>query len=352
MKSSQKKLILLLSLMYLYNISPISIAYSQGLSPNQPNSGLLPGSSVFHSPLDATVSKEKFNDVPDSITVPNPQDVLNLDTIFYPNLNSTYGDLSGLDILTFDKLKEKFVKARKHTNNIHVEEIPEIYQIALSTLREESKDYIRTVNIGNDSSENFVNVSVKKKDGELDTGSQETIDRITRLISRGDQEEAIKLIDKEAFKPRKDPWYMAKLAGLYEQVGKYNRAAGLYDKALDLKPGRIELLYSYAYCLYKDDKLDKAEKNMNKVLEIDPKFTLAHYHLGNIHFKDGEYYEALKSYNEAIKLNPLSADAYYNTGLILEIMGKKDLAAKYYDRCLTLKSDDNQAKDAIQRLQN
>ncbi|OGI22624.1 MAG: hypothetical protein A2287_08005 [Candidatus Melainabacteria bacterium RIFOXYA12_FULL_32_12] len=351
MKIHQKKLILLLSLVYLQWNNPVSTVYSQDLLPAQFNPGV---SSGISTQFDLKINKEKFNDIPDSIINPCPQDALKLDSAFYPNLDSSYGDLSGLDILTFDRLKEKFVKAKKekNKNGIKIEDIPQVYEIALSTLREESKDYIKTVNIGEHGHpENFVNVASKNKSDQHNPDSQVIIDKIKNLISKGKTDEAIKLLDQEAFKPQKDAWYMAELAGLYEQINKYNRATNLYEKALTLKPDRIELLYSYAYCLYKDKKLAKAEKQMKKVLKIDPKFTLAHYNLGNIYFKNGKYYDALKSFNEAIKLNPLSADAYYNTGLILELIGKKDLAVKYYDRCLTLKSDDAQAQEALKRLQ-
>lgn len=354
MKFYQKKSIMLLSLFYLLISSTIDITYAQNYSTTGTGSGILSGTPSEINSFDIEITKEKFNDVSGSITVPNPQDVLELDFTFYPNTSSKYGDLTGLDILTLDKLRASLDQTKRSPfkrGGIEIENVPQVYEIALSTFREESKHHIKNINLsGNSASGSFVNVAVSRGIGKSNSTSQNAIEEIRKHIKSGNAKAAAAVMSKNSEKLKKDPWFMAELAAIYEETKKYNQAAALYEKAVSISPNRIELMYSYAYCLYKAKKYDKAEKYMKKILTIDPNFTLAHYNLGNIYFKKARYHDALKEFNEVIKLNPLSADAYYNAGLILELTGHKDLAVKYYDKCLTLQASDNDAKNAINRI--
>lgn len=290
------------------------------------------------------ITKEKFNDVSGSIVIPVPEESLDLDKIYYPGINST--DLSGLDILSTEKLKarlERKIKRRK--NNIEPENVPSIYDIDLSTIREQAKNQVYKVSLKTKYA-NLANAA------HLNNNFQNNLDDVRKLIEHGELKKASATLDKLATKSKKDSWYLVELAENYEKLGKYGKASLLYEKAEALNPDRIEILYNYAHNLYKLEKFDKAEKYMNKILALNPEFTLAYYDLGNIYFKKKQYYKALEFFNKSVKINPISEDTYYNIALILELTGKKDLALKYYNKCLELEPADFQAQKAIKRLGN
>ncbi|HET9856887.1 MAG TPA: tetratricopeptide repeat protein, partial [Chthoniobacterales bacterium] len=59
-------------------------------------------------------------------------------------------------------------------------------------------------------------------------------------------------------------------------------------------------------------RLDDAEAQARKTLEIDPRFFLAHYYLGGVHQAKGKPREAISEYQQAFDLN---GDFYSLAGL-------------------------------------
>ncbi|WP_066631907.1 tetratricopeptide repeat protein [Labilibacter marinus] len=60
---------------------------------------------------------------------------------------------------------------------------------------------------------------------------------------------------------------------------------------------------------------DLIERDLRKVLEIDPKFEFAYYNLGILQCIRKDYEGAIEYFNKAIELNPFFAEAYFNRGL-------------------------------------
>ncbi|GAF04276.1 tetratricopeptide repeat protein [Saccharicrinis fermentans] len=57
------------------------------------------------------------------------------------------------------------------------------------------------------------------------------------------------------------------------------------------------------------------ERDLRKVLEIDPGFEFAYYNLGILQCIRKDYEAAILNFNKAIELNPFFAEAYFNRGL-------------------------------------
>lgn len=72
-------------------------------------------------------------------------------------------------------------------------------------------------------------------------------------------------------------------------------------------------------------------KDLNRVLELSPRFVYAYYNRGNIHFATDNIADAIEDYNKVINLQPDFADAYFNRGLAYlkagnEQQGREDLS--------------------------
>ena len=57
------------------------------------------------------------------------------------------------------------------------------------------------------------------------------------------------------------------------------------------------------------------EKDLLKVMEIDPNFEFAYYNLGILKCVQKDFEAALQLFNKAIELNPYFSEAYFNRGL-------------------------------------
>jgi tetratricopeptide (TPR) repeat protein len=66
------------------------------------------------------------------------------------------------------------------------------------------------------------------------------------------------------------------------------------DVAMQIKPDDAGIRYQYGYALGSLHKLQEAEVQLKKAIELDPDFAAPHFALG-------EVYEASKRYPEALK---------------------------------------------------
>jgi len=65
--------------------------------------------------------------------------------------------------------------------------------------------------------------------------------------------------------------------------------------------------------LYSQGKLDEAEAEFRKAIEINPTRANFHNNLGKLLADRGKLEEAKAEYEEAIRLNPKGTGAYYTT---------------------------------------
>jgi tetratricopeptide (TPR) repeat protein len=138
-------------------------------------------------------------------------------------------------------------------------------------------------------------------------------------------------------------------AGAWSDLGnilfkqrRYTEAEIAYRRALALKTGAAELS-NLACALMNQDRLDEAENELRRAMEMAPDFASAHANLGNVLAQKGQWAQSIESYREAIRLDPTSAVAWSDLGHIyLELdQGQEALAA--YDQALAIRADYSQA---------
>lgn len=69
---------------------------------------------------------------------------------------------------------------------------------------------------------------------------------------------------------------------------------------------------------------DLMMQDLNRAIELSPRFGYAYYNRGNLHFAQDNIDKAISDYNEAIRLQPDFADAYFNRGLALIKAGREE----------------------------
>lgn len=74
-----------------------------------------------------------------------------------------------------------------------------------------------------------------------------------------------------------------------------------------------------------------------RTIEASPFSVFAHINLGNVYFKKKEYDKAIKELNQALSLNPNASKAYSNLGRIYCVKGHYQRSLDYYEEALQLK---------------
>lgn len=101
--------------------------------------------------------------------------------------------------------------------------------------------------------------------------------------------------------------------------------------------------------LFKQNRLDEAEKKLLRAIELHPGFIDAHLNLANI-YGPSRLKQAIEQLKEALKIKPKELSIWVNLIQILVNAGEKNLAMKYLPKANELESDDFQAVSALGEL--
>jgi len=112
------------------------------------------------------------------------------------------------------------------------------------------------------------------------------------------------------------------------------------QKALEIDPNLAEAHASLGQILTNVEyDLTGAEKELNRAIELDPKYSWAYLWLSEVYYYQGKGDQALAEINKAIELDPLSLIINNNKGRILEFRGKSDEAIAQFKKTIELFPD-------------
>ena len=144
----------------------------------------------------------------------------------------------------------------------------------------------------------------------------------------------------------------AQLGQAYFKLKKINEAKESYDKAITLSPANKLNLNNYAYYLAIEKvDLEKAEKYIKLVLEVDP--TDYHYldTYGWVLFQKGEIKNASEIFEKAINSNPKEPLINEHLGDCYYKLGKTEEAVKQWQKALELGSKNKALPIKIEKKQ-
>ncbi|MGM0541571.1 MAG: tetratricopeptide repeat protein [Pseudomonadota bacterium] len=161
-------------------------------------------------------------------------------------------------------------------------------------------------------------------------------------FSMNNMPKAIGVLDSiEVEKPQdKIKVYRAK-GVFYSYENKYAQAIDQYEKVLAIDPEHIEVLMAQALLFYKLEQFDAYERNLKRVIELDPNEVDALNALGYFYVEKGSHYELAESLLK--KAYGLAPENYY----VLDSLGwfyfnKQNyaLAQEYLEKALDAQIDD------------
>ena len=148
-------------------------------------------------------------------------------------------------------------------------------------------------------------------------------------------DDAIKTFN-EALEIDVHPTFYEMIADCYDQLGNYTEAIEAIDKAIDLDPTDIELLYTKADLLGAKGDMDGAISAWSEVIEKTPDWTYAYYRRAFFEDNSGKTDEALADYEMSIMLEPSYAYSYLGKADMLMRKGETEKAMEAYRKVVEL----------------
>ncbi len=156
---------------------------------------------------------------------------------------------------------------------------------------------------------------------------------------------------------RVDPDYaksevgMAGVAGLYGQMGDYERALALCSEILEKEPNLYSALYNCGNIHLMDGQYKNAERLLSRAVQLVPEQAAPKHFLGRALLQDGRNAEAQPYLLQAVAMDPKVWDYHYWLAVSFEESGNVSAALAEYQRALQLNQDSKEAKLRLTALE-
>ena len=127
------------------------------------------------------------------------------------------------------------------------------------------------------------------------------------------------------------------------QVGHYEKALHLLDRAKAITSNHYELQYNRANALFGLERYKEALQGYSRAIELRPNYALAFLGQSNVLTQLEAHEHAAASIDCAIRLMPDYELLFFNRGNIMETLGKTDEAIRSFDRAIELEPSYSQA---------
>jgi len=144
---------------------------------------------------------------------------------------------------------------------------------------------------------------------------------------------------------------MAGVAGLYGQMGDYERAFALCSEILQKEPNLYSALYNCGNIHLLDGQYKDAEQLLSRAVQLVPEQAAPKHFLGRALLQDGRNAEAQPYLLQAAAIGPKVWDYHYWLAVSFEGSGNMAAARAEYQQALQLNPDSNEAKVRLAALE-
>jgi tetratricopeptide (TPR) repeat protein len=142
-----------------------------------------------------------------------------------------------------------------------------------------------------------------------------------------------------------DAYYL--IAKIYDELGHFADSISMYLKVLDFMPNDLEVHLAYGKTLIRSGEEAKGIKVLQKALKLNPRDASIRTELCQHFIRGQQPKKALSLIEAGIKVMPDHAPFYSLAGDILRKMKRLEQAQEYYEICLELDPESENAKRGI-----
>lgn len=128
-----------------------------------------------------------------------------------------------------------------------------------------------------------------------------------------------------------DVMIYTKLAGVYSEMGEYEKALATYTKVLELKPTDGYVYLSIGSIYENQGKYTDALKAYNKVLEMCPEYLYNYLNIANVQYQLRDYKSAIENYNKFLATYSQHREARENLAASYVNSGNYSAAVNEYE---------------------
>ena len=164
------------------------------------------------------------------------------------------------------------------------------------------------------------------------------------LMARGARDEAAGLLERAL---QLKPDYAEahdNLGFILAGRGEIDSAIAHYRQALESDPGNGGIHYDLAMALLRKGRIDPAVAHLRTALDLSPEYAEAHNGLGVVLAQHGQTGEALFHFQQAVDLKPEYAEAHNNLGSVLAGNGRLEEAIAHFRRALEIEPASAEAR--------
>lgn len=129
---------------------------------------------------------------------------------------------------------------------------------------------------------------------------------------------------------QKDSLLYTKLAGIYTELGAYDRALDAYSKVIELKPDDAFVYISVGSIYETQGKYNEALAAYNKATEIFPEYKYNYLNIANVKYQMQDYKSASETYDKFLNIYPQHREARENIAAAYLMQNLPDKAVNEY----------------------
>jgi tetratricopeptide (TPR) repeat protein len=176
---------------------------------------------------------------------------------------------------------------------------------------------------------------------DLDSGNSDIHFLLGRIyIKLGDDQKATEYVQRALSLTVNEKTEMLLTASQdYIDMGKFDFAISLLERALKNSPDNLEIINDLAFCYERKDYLPKSLEFYEKYLDKDPFNDNVWFNIGTIYARDLNLNKAVEAFDYAIALNPYNSSVLYNKAILLINTGRYDEGIEVFTEFLKMEPD-------------
>ncbi len=123
---------------------------------------------------------------------------------------------------------------------------------------------------------------------------------------------------------------------IYFEIKKFEDSVNFLTKLLELSPGNFKAMLIVGTAYIKMRKFDLAEEYIHKSIEINPKHKLSLLNLGAIYSVQKKFDDAIEMFRKVVDLHPKEVRAYLGLGKIYSLLGENEQANQHFKNVIEL----------------